>query len=172
MKFLRGLMKINCSLNMPMIWSTPTGFIARQDIKEVKSKSVDLQMFGRVVVSYTEETDDLNKSKMASSFPPNFVHSMDAAHLVLTVVASLDLGIRDFALVHDSYGVPFGHVEAFHQVIRDQFCRIYKNNVLIGLKRQQEAQFPTSIKKMPADADVERGSYDIEEVKKAIHFFR
>jgi DNA-directed RNA polymerase len=172
MKFLRDLMRVNCSLNMPMVWTTPTGFMAWQDIKEVKSKSVDLQMFGRVRIGYNEPTDALNKSKMSSSFPPNFVHSMDAAHLMRTVAASLDCGIRDFALVHDSYGVPFGHVEKFHRIIRQEFVNIYRHNVLIGLKRQQEAQFPHMISSMPADRDVERGTYDIEEVKKAIHFFR
>lgn len=172
MQFLRDLIKVNCSVNLPMSWVTPTGFIAYQDIKEVKTKSVNLRMYGKIRIQYTMETDDLNKHKMASSFPPNFVHSMDAAHLMKTVVASLDAGIEDFALVHDSYGVPFGHVEQFHRIIREQFCQIYEHNVLVGLKRQQQGQFPHMADKYPADEDVEWGDYDINEVKKAIHFFR
>jgi DNA-directed RNA polymerase len=172
MQFLRDLIKVNCKLNVPMIWTTPTGFIARQDIKATKDSEVVLKMFGRIRVTYKEETDDLNKNKMATSFPPNFVHSMDASHMVFTVVKALDLGITNFSLVHDSFGVPFGQVEPFHAIIRETFCDIYQHNVLIGLKRQMQAQFPHMEHDMPADSDVERGNYDIQEVKQSIHFFR
>lgn len=172
MKFLRDIVKVPTSQGMSMQCTMPTGFILMQDIKSMVDKRVDLTMFGRIRISYQEETDELNKFKMSTTFPPNFVHGMDATHCMLTVNASGDAGIEDFALVHDSFGVPFGHCELFHKIIRQQFVNIYRNNVLIALKKQILAQFPDLIHTLPADADVTRGNYDLNEVLAAIHFFR
>ena len=172
MKFLRNLVKVNNREDCALHWTTPTGFIARQEIKDTRSKEVETRLCGRMRIMYIEETDNLNKYKMASSFPPNFVHSMDASHLMLTVNAAADIGIADFALVHDSYGVPAGSCESFHAIIREQFYQIYKNNVLLGLKQQQIAQFPENTKQYPPDSDVEPGNYNINDVKQALYFFR
>ena len=172
MKFLREIVKVNNRLGLALQWTTPTGFIARQEIKDTREKKVTTQLFGKLQVYYMEETDELNKHKMASSFPPNFVHSMDSAHLMKTVNAGLMVGIEDFSLVHDSFGVPFGQLEAFHRAIRQQFVDIYSQNVLANLRLQQIAQFPDQEAVYPDPEDVKPGAYNIEEVNDALYFFR
>lgn len=172
MKFLRDLIKVNNRLGVAMEWTTPTGFIARQEIKATKLVEVSTFLFGRMSMKYQADIDELNKKKMSSSFAPNFVHSMDASHLMLTVNKALDLGIENFALVHDSYAVPFGQCDAFHRVIRETFVDIYEHNVLVNLREQQIQQFPDLAGAYPSVTDVERGDYDIHEVKEARYFFR
>jgi DNA-directed RNA polymerase, mitochondrial len=171
MGFLRDCMKINCKLGVPMLYVTPSGFPVLQDIKNSSLREVDLRLYGRMRVSYIESTDDLNKYKMSSSFSPNFVHSMDATHLMFTVNASKAVGIEDFALVHDSYGVPFGHVELFHRIIREAFIGMYSHNVLVGFLKQQLAQFPDMEAEYPDESVIAGRGFDINLVAKAKHFF-
>jgi hypothetical protein len=89
-----------------------------------------------------------------------------------TVNAGLMVGIEDFSLVHDSFGVPFGQLEAFHRAIRQQFVDIYSQNVLANLRLQQIAQFPDQEAVYPDPEDVKPGAYNIEEVNDALYFFR
>lgn len=51
----------------------------------------------------TEATDVLDRAKQKSAIAPNVIHSMDASHLMLAVLAAAGEGIADFALIHDSF---------------------------------------------------------------------
>jgi DNA-directed RNA polymerase, mitochondrial len=51
----------------------------------------------------TEKTTKLNHKKVTARLPPNYIHGMDASHLMLTVNRCNDMGIQSFALVHDSF---------------------------------------------------------------------
>ncbi len=44
----------------------------------------------------------VNSMKQASAFPPNFIHSLDATHMMLSSIACKNNGLY-FASVHDSY---------------------------------------------------------------------
>lgn len=68
---------------------------------------------------------------MKTAIAPNFVHSMDAAHLMLTVDASVTEGIQNFALIHDSFGTHAANTEKLARILREQFVEMYhKNDVL------------------------------------------
>jgi DNA-directed RNA polymerase, mitochondrial len=59
-----------------------------------------------------------------SGFPPNFVHSVDGAHLARVVIEARQRGVHSFAVVHDSFGCHAGNMETLRQVLRGTFAEI------------------------------------------------
>jgi DNA-directed RNA polymerase len=57
---------------------------------------------------------------------PNFVHSMDAAHLIRVVLASAEAGITDVVTVHDSFACLAPYAKRFNQIIRVQLGILYQ----------------------------------------------
>jgi hypothetical protein len=46
-----------------------------------------------------------DRVKQANAVAPNFVHSLDAAALMMTVALASREGVDNFGMVHDSYAV-------------------------------------------------------------------
>lgn len=169
MKFLSQLATVQNRTGCALTWTTPVGFPAFQDYKDMRAVEVKTKINGRMRLKYMEPTDKLNEAKMRNAFPPNFVHSMDASHLFMTVAASLDHGITNFGLVHDSYAVPAGDCEVFHKVIREQFIELYRVDRLQELVDEQILNNPSAAEDYPEPPA--RGEFNIEEVRDAIYFF-
>lgn len=172
MKFLSRIATINNRSGRGFSWTTPVGFVVYQDYKNMDQVEVSTQIAGRMRVKYVEPSDETDVHKQRNGFPPNFVHSLDAAHLIKTVNAAADVGIEHFGLVHDSYAVPAGHCEAFHKCIREQFVDMYATDRLFKLVQEQRAQHPSLADEYPSMADVEPGAFDLEEVLNSPYFFR
>jgi DNA-directed RNA polymerase len=171
MTFLAKIATVQNHTGKPLQWTTPLGFPCFQDYKSTKPVDVRTQIAGGMRVRYLKPTDDLDESRMRNAFPPNFVHSMDATHLMMTVNAAEEIGIDQFALVHDSFGVPAGQCEGFHQVIREQFCELYRPDRLFNLLQEQKMRNPDHENEYPSLEMVSRGDFNIEEVLNARYFF-
>jgi DNA-directed RNA polymerase len=50
------------------------------------------------------DTFPINSRKQRSAFPPNFVHSLDSTHMMLTARAMHKAGL-EFSAVHDRYAI-------------------------------------------------------------------
>lgn len=113
-------------------WNTPLGFPVHQYKFDTSLKQVRTKFDGMVFKpSILEDKDTLNARQMGSSVAPSFVHSLDACHLQATISAALDIGLSDFAAVHDSFGVHACDIPRFSRVIREQFVEMYEGrNVL------------------------------------------
>lgn len=68
-------------------------------------------------------------SKQSTAFPPNFVHSLDATHMMLTANACNQHGIA-FAGVHDSFWTHAADVPTCRTALREQFVRLYQQPLL------------------------------------------
>lgn len=70
-------------------------------------------------VHLREETENLpvSVSRQKSAFPPNFVHSLDSTHMLLTAI-EMDKARVPFAAVHDSYWVHAGNVDEMNRHLR------------------------------------------------------
>lgn len=172
MRFLSRCATVNVRHNRGFYWTTPVGFVAYQDYKDPRQVTVQTKINGRMMVKYSEPGDDVHKARMRNAFPPNYVHSLDAAHLVTTVNKALDVGIDQFGLVHDSYAVPAGQTELFHKLIRESFVGQYNKELLYRLLLEFKGQFPEQADEYPDLAEVEPGPFNIDEVLYATYFFR
>ena len=153
--------------DLPIMWSTPTGFPVVQDRRKLKSKQVKVWFQGeRVRLSVAEPTHALDKRAQRAGIAPNFVHSMDAAHLMRTVNAAVAEGIEDFAMIHDSFGCHAADTSEFNHLIRREFVRLYEEDVLAKFKAQTERQLLCELPDMP-----EKGDFELESVMDSDFFF-
>ena len=68
---------------------------------------------------------DIAKEDAVRASAPNFVHSLDASHLIRTVNAAVDADITDLLTVHDSFACLAPHAERFGRIIRTQLGLMY-----------------------------------------------
>lgn len=147
-------------------WTTPTGFPVVQvywedDRVKINSRLAGKQLL-RLYVKKESNRPDRNKHKNGIS--PNFIHSMDAAHLTRVANALRAAGITSMHMVHDDFGVHPKHAEALARIIREEFVDMYETHD--PLKAFQDL-YPAHCGPLP-----ERGTLDLQLVHKSQFFFR
>lgn len=127
-----------------MTWVTPDGFEVVQYRPKSKKAQVDTFFNGRVSLVLHEEQHNLEAKDMALSCPPNFVHSLDANHLRACTNKALDIGITDFAMIHDSFGVHAAHMPRFlEECVKPAFVDMYElNDPLMQLHERLPFEHP------------------------------
>jgi len=130
MTFVKEIGRAYAKHNIPMEWVTPTNLLVRQAYPELKLRRIKTLIAGSIVkLAYQQQLEDtISKSKTASGSSPNFIHSLDAAALTKTVNSCLDVGITDFAMVHDSYGTHSPNMPKMVDILREEFVRMYQQH--------------------------------------------
>jgi DNA-directed RNA polymerase len=150
-------------LEDPVIqWETPSGFLATQTYTEIEEIRVKTRLIGSVKIRVVSETEDADKSKHASGMAPNFIHSLDAAHLHLVCAKMKELGVDSLAMVHDDYGTHAAHAETLAKATRATFVELYS-------KHDPLKELATLYQGLPPIPP--KGSLDITEVLKSEFFF-
>ena len=75
-----------------------------------------------------------------SALPPNYVHSLDSSHMLMTAKRCADLGMT-FAAVHDSYWTHARDVATMNEVLREEFVRLHEQTTLAGLYEQLKERY-------------------------------
>jgi len=160
---------------MPVRWTTPAGFQVWSAYRVPKKKRIDCILFGELHLQITmnvAETPELDARKQAAGIAPNFVHSMDASHLKLTVVKCHDVyGIRSFAMIHDSFGCHAGNAHLMFKGVREVMVETYENNDVIAQFYNEFADMlhESQLEKMPAVPA--KGNLDLQEILKSLYTF-
>ncbi|WP_422049705.1 DNA-directed RNA polymerase [Shimia sp.] len=158
MAWLKDTASVVTSEGLPVRWTTPDGFPVVQHYREQKAHRVDTMIFGsRVMMTITEEAKDKNgkpmvsRRKQASGLSPNFVHSLDATHLRMAVLQASLEGIKDVALVHDSFGTHAADTGRFFVILREALVTMYtETDVIADFAAQMKGQLsPDSRDKLP-----------------------
>lgn len=84
-----------------MSWVTPLGLPVSQPYRKEGSHAVKTPL-QNVTLSVHDDSLPVASKKQKSAFPPNFVHSLDATHMLMTCLKMKNEG-KVFASVHDSY---------------------------------------------------------------------
>ena len=188
MNYLQALARLFNKQTLPITWTTPTGFIVQQSYYSVEGKRIHLSTNGGIILKKGipvwqpkeqkrdtiitfQSTDErkINPARQVSGIAPNFIHSLDASHLMMSVRAARDQGINAFALIHDSLGVHAGKTEEFSQIIRDAFCSLYAENDPLGDITTHLLSQLDEKKKAPEIPG--KGSLDISDIKEAVYLF-
>lgn len=74
-----------------VVWTTPLGLPIVQPYRKIKRKQVATSL-QTVFISDPNAPATVNSMKQSSAFPPNFIHSLDATHMMLT---ALECQVRD-----------------------------------------------------------------------------
>ena len=150
----------------PVCWITPLGLPVVQPYRRGQSTMFIDTFFQRVSLLSNKDSLPISVPKQKSAFPPNFVHSLDSTHLMLTAVQCHKIGI-EFAAVHDSFWTHACDIEKMNNILREQFVILHSQPLLDNLLEGFKSQFPTiKFKDIP-----QRGKFDLSGVITSKYFF-
>ncbi len=160
MDWLREAAKVASSSDMPISWTTPAGFPVLQEYREDRGKSLKVHFGGKILqLTVSIDGTTLDRRRQTLGISPNFVHSADASHLMLTTNLAVDNGVTDFAMVHDSYGTHAGNAGVLAAALRHAFVAQYSGDVLGTFRQQLIDQLPVEtaadIPELPPKGDLE-----------------
>mmetsp|Transcript_31925 Transcript_31925/g.101695 ORF Transcript_31925/g.101695 Transcript_31925/m.101695 type:complete len:476 (+) Transcript_31925:39-1466(+) len=165
MGFLSHCAKAVAMQNHPVAWVTPLGLPVVQPYRNIKKHQVRTLM-QRLVVVESNDSLPVAKVKQRSAFPPNYIHSIDSTHMMMTAMECHRQGVA-FAGVHDSFWTHSGSVEEMNVILRDQFIRLHGQPLLEQLLEHLDNLYPdVDLPGMPA-----LGKLDLEEVRSSPYFF-
>lgn len=107
----------------PMMWTSQSGFpIIQLYLKRaIKALKTDLQWFN---LQGTRKDQTVDVQKQLNGVAPNYIHSLDALHLLLTCDACQKEDIP-FVAVHDSFWTNISNVERLLRLLREEFVNLY-----------------------------------------------
>ena len=133
----------------------------------VKKPYTIVTLLQSIVLTSNSDSLPIHKQRQVSAFPPNYVHSLDSSHMLLTGLEMDRRGLI-FSAVHDSFWTHACDVDEMNDILRESFVDLYDQPLLEDLKRSWELRYPSlEFPDIPA-----RGNLDIQEVKKAPYFFQ
>lgn len=148
MRWLQGAAALAASEELPVRWTTPVGFPVVQAYQDQEKRRVKTAINGKLVyLTMYRDKDQLDRRKQSSGIAPNFVHSCDAAHMMLTVVRAHQKGIRSFGMIHDSFATTAADTEELYTVVREALVEMYSEvDVLASFRDEIEQQLSEKTK--------------------------
>lgn len=172
MDWLRIIGKVVATSGQSLTWTTPVGFPVRQSYVNLERYRVKTHLGNQIVCrpALLRPTTEMDHRAMEQGISPNFVHSLDAACLMLTVNRSVDEGVHNFAMVHDSYGVLAADMDTLYVGLRQAFVDIYQTDVMEAFVNEATKSLaPEQREKIPPAPM--KGSFQLEAVKDSKYFF-
>jgi len=143
-------------------WTAPSGFPVVQTYFEADTLRVNSMLMGGMQITVAQAGDTPHKRRHQNGIAPNFVHSMDAAHLTLTVNEAARQGIGSLAMIHDDYGTHAADAATLAVIIRETFVQMYEHHQPLTWFRDHYTGLPDP----PAT-----GQLDVRRVRQSEYFF-
>ncbi len=189
MNWLQSAAALLGSQGLPVRWTTPAGFTVWQEYRKPRTQRVDtvfgsslIRDFqgeseaggsGQVRLNITHRGEEIDRTAQRNGISPNFIHSMDASHLMQTVHAANGLGIDCFAMIHDSFGTHAGQAHILFRAVRQQFVRTYSDQDVLGSFRDQvmDQLSESNLSKLMKLEFPQHGSLDVSGVLESKYAF-
>lgn len=111
-----------------VIWTTPLKLPVVQPYRKTKANRVVTNL-QQITLYEPTVADSVDKRKQLQAFPPNFIHSLDATHMVLSALKSDELGLS-FTAVHDSFWTHAADIDTMSRLLRDAFIRMHSEDIV------------------------------------------
>ncbi|XP_055285988.1 DNA-directed RNA polymerase, mitochondrial isoform X2 [Moschus berezovskii] len=161
-------------------WITPLGVPIIQPYHRDSKVMIKGGLQSLTFSSSVDTNQKPNTLKQKNGFPPNFIHSLDSTHMMLTALHCYRKGLT-FVSVHDCFWTHAADVAVMNQVCREQFVRLHSQPILHDLSK-------FLIKRFCSDSRTSRsmwvsrlkdtllsvpptGTFDLEQVKRSTFFF-
>ncbi|EEP75502.1 predicted protein [Uncinocarpus reesii 1704] len=122
-----------------VIWTTPLKLPVVQPYREAKVRRVTTAIQS-LSIKEPHSDDIVSRRKQLQAFPPNFIHSLDATHMMLSAIKCDELGLS-FSAVHDSFWTHAGDVDTMNLVLRDAFVRMHSEDIVGRLAAELKARY-------------------------------
>jgi DNA-directed RNA polymerase len=170
MAWLRQVARLAAQRGVPLTWTTPSGFVAHQEYRDFKRREIQTRMRGKIVKLYDNDYDagGLDIYRQGLGISPNFVHSLDASAMMLTIRLALAAGVTQFAMIHDSYGTVAPDVDKLAKALRQAFVDMYENHNVLQDFADDVLRLCPGLELPPLPPF---GSLDIRQVQESHYFF-
>uniref|UniRef100_A0A671UEM3 DNA-directed RNA polymerase n=1 Tax=Sparus aurata TaxID=8175 RepID=A0A671UEM3_SPAAU len=125
-------------------WLTPLGLPVVQPYRRTRHQVVSLilrvlKIIGIYLSAGSFDTPESgrkrkNTVKQKNAFPPNFIHSLDSTHMMLTALHCYSAGLT-FVSVHDCFWTHALTVDTMNKVCREQFVNLHSQPILKELSK-------------------------------------
>ena len=122
-----------------VIWTTPLKMTVVQPYRSANCQVVETNL-QRLNIIAPKMSDLTHRRKQLQGFPPNFIHSLDATHMMLTALGADKAGLS-FAAVHDSFWTHAGDVDTMNTIIRETFVRMHSEDIIGRLRSEFVARY-------------------------------
>jgi len=160
----------------PIQWTTPVGFPVMQAYPHNKARKIrtelsSIKRFKMSTLTIKFPTDELATRKAINGIVANFVHSYDAAHMMLTALAAKRDGITSLRMIHDSFATHPGEAGLLARALRQEFVTMYENNDVLrafyeSCARQLEGVPGVQLREPP-----QLGLFNLGGVRDSVYFF-
>lgn len=148
-----------------MSWVSPMGLPIMQPYRQSATQTIHTTLQS-ITLSVADDALPVSVRKQKSAFPPNYVHSLDATHMLMTALRMQNDGLT-FASVHDSYWTHAADIPVMSAHIRDCFIELYDHPVLEDLRDSLQMRYP-DIEFPPVPG---RGELNLDLVRSSKYFF-
>jgi DNA-directed RNA polymerase len=184
MDFVQSVARQLAKAGKPTSWKSPVGLPIDQTYWQTRTAKVHTYWLsvkvpqgayhkkrggGKEVqlnVSYAAPEKGIQERKAANSIAPNFIHSMDASHLMF-----ISLGWnKAFTPIHDSFGTHASDLAELGKVVRETFIKMYDGwNYLSEFYKGNIRRYPDV---ELAEFLPDRGQFNFNNIKEATYFCR
>lgn len=146
-------------------WVTPLGLPVIQPYR-AQNQNMIKTVVQRVKLESREDHMPVSPRRQASAFAPNYVHSVDSSHMLMTAALARERGIN-FAAVHDSFWTNAASVDEMNSTLRQTFVTLHERELLAELREHFLLTYP-GLKLPPIP---QRGVLELRDVIKSQYFF-
>ncbi|KAG5929117.1 hypothetical protein E4U42_007021 [Claviceps africana] len=138
-----GFDELKSQFRSSVVWTTPLRMPVVQPYRKSHMKEIRTCLQA-VAYPLSDQTDPVNRRKQLQGFPPNFIHSLDASHMLLSALQCHDQGLV-FAAVHDSFWTHAADIDTMNGILREAFIRIHEEDVVGRLAKEFETRHKGSL---------------------------
>jgi DNA-directed RNA polymerase len=173
--FLRTLAWICAKHNKPLSFTTPLGFpVVGAYYGPIKQRfAIPTRNGRRYVTLIVGHTDEIDGHDARNGIAANFVHAADACHLQMVALALEQETIEEATLmpmvsVHDCFAFLACHAARGNEIIRDQWERLHRNNLLNEVRESARRDLPKTVKLPDAPP---QGTLELKQIAKSFFAF-
>jgi len=165
-EYLKDITNMISTMGHHLTYTVPSGFKVVHNYTKIRKRRSLAALFNNKELIFWEDAGDLDAKKAEQGIPPNYIHSLDASHLVCTVFILYNMGINSFSMIHDSYGCHAPFVDDMIKITKEQFYEMHQVNLLEELKNQIEERYRIRLPNPPVT-----GQLRIKSVLESDYFF-
>lgn len=111
---------------LPLVWLSPCGFPVCQDKFVLKGSSLNARLGSREIRVDLKRLDEtVAVGKQGDALLPNLIHSLDATHLMMTLLGADRRGVTDVGTIHDCLLCHPNDAPALGETVRQTFVELY-----------------------------------------------
>ena len=149
-------------------WHTPLGFEVEQVEYKSDERKISIMNDRKVTVRIYNDTYDTKAH--IRGMVPNFIHSLDATHLYMTINHLRKKGIYDLITVHDSFATHAADIEELSRILRESFIELHSKPILENLIKELEENFDVDLSDV-SFKNIDKDGFELTEVRESLYFF-